>query len=115
MTTRVLIAGPLTYAHPDRIEAYVEGLPAWSTVIVGDGEVGAERAAREAAEARDDLRVHTFYADYATWTGDSVPVRDVQMVDAGQPDLVVTFGRGKSAEKVAALAALKGIPVEKMR
>jgi hypothetical protein len=62
-------------------------------VVINGGATGADRWAREWAEARGILIV-TFLADWKKFGPPAGPIRNQRMIDEGKPDLVIAFPGG---------------------
>lgn len=124
---KVLICGGRTYGTvientaADRARARYEGSRFYSvmekldadahvTRVIESGAKGADRLARDWAEDKN-IPVHTFKADWEGHGSFAGPLRNKQMLDEGQPDLVVAFPGKKGTANMCKLARAAGIEV----
>lgn len=86
---------------------------AWPRWIFNGGAGGADEAAREWALSHE-IGSRVFPADWATHGRAAGPIRNQQMLDEGQPDLVVALwdGSSRGTEDMIRRAVKAGVPVE---
>lgn len=89
---KVLVCGGRDFDDMDLVERTLDAIDV--TEIIEGGAQGADRLAREWAEFRR-VPVRTFKADWKRYGRGAGPQRNQQMLDEGQPDLVVAFPRRK--------------------
>ena len=110
---RILICGDRHYADTDKVKAYVDTLPQ-NTIVIHGGAKGADSIAGQCAINRE-LEVWKFTADWQRYGRGAGVIRNKQMLEMGQPDLVVYFHPNISASKgtknMAKIAQQSGVPV----
>lgn len=85
---RLLICGDRDYNHAAWVGYTIDHL-APTMVIEGEAR-GADTIARQEAERRD-IPVLRFPADWRKFGRAAGPIRNQQMLDEGEPDLVIAF------------------------
>jgi hypothetical protein len=99
---RVLICGSRTWSNRAAIEREVDLLLskyAPNEIVVIEGEArGADSLARAVAHERG-LMVMPFPADWQRYGRGAGPIRNKQMLDEGQPTLVIAFSEDISTSK----------------
>lgn len=81
------------------------------TEIIEGGARGADRIAGEWADERG-ISKRVFPADWDTHGLAAGPLRNQQMLDEGQPDLVIAFPGGAGTRDMMKRAKLADVPVE---
>ncbi len=79
-------------------------------VLIEGGALGADRIAREWAEAMS-IRVETYEADWMRHGRGAGPLRNTRMLEDGQPDMVVAFPGGRGTGNMVRQARARGIRV----
>ena len=91
---RVLVCGSRTYADAEMMHAVLHRL--WKetpfSCLIEGGARGADTLAREWAQ-KIALKTETYPAQWDKHKRAAGPIRNKQMLDEGQPDLVVAFPR----------------------
>ena len=116
----VLVCGGRDYQDAQQVFALLDRIDAACRVreIIQGGAAGADRWAREWANARNKP-LTTFHADWDNYGRSAGPKRNQRMIDEGKPDLVVAFpgGRGTAdmlrradAAEIARLTPNQGNP-----
>src|SRR3972149_6405940 len=88
---RVLICGDRNWTDVRTIRSWIAGLQEWGYTTLIEGEArGADSIARDEAILAG-IKVLPFPANWAKYGRAAGPIRNQQMLDEGQPDLVVAF------------------------
>lgn len=127
--TRVLVCGGREYGTRMTEEGYVvanrfeiEKLNStldalkkeFSDLIIIQGEAkGADSLARDWA-VRNNVAVISFPADWKTHGKSAGYQRNVQMLEEGEPDLVVAFPGGRGTAMMCDIARRAGVPVRQI-
>lgn len=80
------------------------------TRLANGGAAGADAMASGWALARG-VEVKTYHADWETHGRAAGPIRNQQMLDAEDPQVVIAFTGGKGTEDMIAKAKRKGVGV----
>jgi hypothetical protein len=105
---RVLVTGGRDYADAASVDAWLTSLT--PSVIAEGGASGADRLA--AIWAHDnDVRCETFPARWALHGRAAGPIRNQQMLDEFNPDIVLAFPGGRGTADMVARARKKGVRV----
>lgn len=108
---RVLICGGRDYS--DIAEMYrILGVLPISVVISGHAK-GADQMAEMYANERG-LAVEIYPADWEKHGKRAGPIRNIQMLDEGKPDMVVAFPGGKGTAHMVKIAKERDIFVAKV-
>lgn len=94
---RYLICGDRNWDDIERIAQFISTLPPDSVIIEGEAR-GADSIARECA-LEMGLEVVKFPADWKKFGKGAGPIRNLQMITEGRPDVVVAFHNNLSASK----------------
>lgn len=78
------------------------------TLLRQGGAKGADELAREWADEAD-VDFETFEADWEKWGNAAGPIRNQEMLDAGDVDLVLAFPGGRGTADMVAKAKRAGI------
>ena len=84
-------------------------IPPLTTIIHG-GAQGADEGAGDWAKS-EGCRVQIFKADWKKHGKAAGPIRNQQMIDVGQPDIVIAFPGGKGTADMVRRASAAGVPV----
>jgi hypothetical protein len=95
---RVLICGSRDFFDAKAINNVISKLKAGDVVIQGKAP-GADTTAENLAEARGDLEVQSFPAEWHKYGKRAGPIRNQQMLDEGKPDVVFAFYTDKKGSK----------------
>jgi hypothetical protein len=109
---RVLVCGGREFIDRALLEATLDQLFArrpFSVLIEGDAR-GADRMAGAWAEARGVAHL-TFKADWEVLGAKAGPIRNQQMLDEGEPDLVVAFAGRSGTDHMKRIARAAGVEV----
>jgi len=107
---RVLVCGGREFSDRDRVFEVLGGLDRIPSMIIQGGAIGADTFAREWAEAHGVL-CQTFEADRETLGRSAGPIRNKQMLEVGQPDLVVAFPGARGTANMVRQAKAAGVRV----
>lgn len=80
------------------------------TVVIQGGAYGADHLAKEWA-ATNDVTCIEFSADWDTYGKRAGYVRNVQMLEEGNPDMVLAFPGGKGTAMMVKIAKEAGVEV----
>mgnify|MGYP005867213267 CR=1 FL=1 len=105
---RVLVCGGRDYADIDRMYQILDSI-AIDDIISGHAR-GADQLAEVYAEGRD-INVTIFPAEWNKHGRAAGFIRNKQMLDEGQPDLVVAFPGGRGTANMVDLAKKAGVSV----
>lgn len=112
---RVLVCGGRDYSNTIQLFRTLDALAKHEIVdciIEGDAP-GADRIAGYWAKKRR-IDLYIFPADWKKYGRSAGPIRNKQMLDEGQPDLVVAFPGGKGTANMIEQANHAGIKVIKI-
>lgn len=113
---RVLVCGGRDYADWEKVQEVLGGLHA--AYRIGHVLHGAATGADSLADrwARRQLIAQTrFSADWDTHGKAAGPIRNQQMLDEGQPDLVIAFPGGRGTADMVRRAKAKGVEIHHVR
>jgi hypothetical protein len=107
---RVLVCGGRDYLDRDRLFMELDALrlARGVTVVISGCARGADTLGLEWAEARG-IEVTRFPADWETHRRAAGPIRNQQMLDEGNPDLVIAFPGGRGTADMVRRATAAGI------
>lgn len=83
--------------------------PAIMTIVHG-GAQGADEGADDWARS-EGYKVQVFKADWKKHGKAAGPIRNQQMIDVGQPDIVIAFPGGKGTADMVSRTSAPGVPV----
>ena len=109
---KVLVCGGRDFDDAALVEKTLDATEV--TEIIEGGAKGADRLARQWAESRE-IPVRTFKADWRRYGRGAGPKRNEQMLDEGEPDLVVAFPGGSGTESMMRLARAAGVLVRAVK
>lgn len=112
---RVLVTGGRDYSDRDAIFSELDALHAKEpgiTLLVNGGASGADKWARDWAEARR-VACDTYPADWKRWGRSAGPRRNQFMLIAGKPDLVLAFPGGDGTQDMVRRALSAGVQVQR--
>jgi len=109
---RVLVCGGRDFADQCAVDRCLDGLhdELGITRIIEGGARGADRFAYEWG-AINCVRVEHFVADWKTHGRAAGPIRNQQMLEEGEPDLVVAFPGGRGTADMIRRAKAAGLKV----
>lgn len=109
---RVLVTGGRHYSDKSRVYSTLDKIHAQTPIscIIEGGATGADRIGRMWALERS-VDVLTFPADWKAHGRAAGPIRNQQMIDEGNPDLVVAFPGGAGTANMVGLASGTGVKV----
>jgi hypothetical protein len=111
---RVLVCGGRYYTNMREMTRVLDGLVPRPTLIIQGGAFGADACASEWAYKRDVLE-RQFPADWKKHGRAAGPIRNQQMLDEGQPHLVVAFPGGFGTADMVRRARAAGVRVIEVR
>lgn len=112
---KVLICGGRDFRNETLLRTILDqrhGKHSFSRVIEG-GTRGVDAMAKRWAWGHQ-IPVITFKADWARYGPGAGPIRNQQMLDEGQPELVIAFPGGKGTADMVDRARRAGVPVEEI-
>ena len=80
------------------------------TLLIEGGAHGADSLAGKWADARG-IKRRTYMADWESLGRKAGPIRNKQMLDEGEPDLVIAFPGGRGTDNMCAQAEAAGVLV----
>lgn len=109
---RVLICGGRNYWDISAAEAF---LTEWSgdlsiTCVITGGARGADTIGHNWAIDKG-FKTEIYIADWVAHQRKAGPLRNIQMLNEGKPDVVIAFPGGKGTEHMKAIARKAGVPV----
>lgn len=107
----VLVCGGRGYADRARVYAVLDELI--PSLVIHGGAQGADRLAAEWAAVRNRLQ-KAYRADWATYGRAAGYIRNQQMLDDGEPELVVAFPGGRGTADMVRRARAAGVPVREV-
>ena len=111
---RVLICGDRNWNNFEKIKEVLDILPADTIIIHGDAR-GADKIAGQLAKERG-LEVIPYPADWDKYKKAAGPIRNMQMLKEGKPELVIAFHeditKSKGTKHMVSIATKAGVPVE---
>lgn len=106
---KVLVCGGRNFGRAHALATALSKLGQISLIIEG-GASGADNLANQYAHL-NDIPVRQFKADWKKHGRAAGPIRNKQMLDEGQPDLVVAFEGGKGTANMISQANKNGVKV----
>jgi predicted Rossmann-fold nucleotide-binding protein len=109
---KILVCGGRDYKNVSAVRHALTALHARKsiTLIIEGGAPGADRLAREWAEA-SGVPVRTFEAEWERFGRRAGPLRNKGMLDEGEPDGVVAFPGGTGTNNMIDLATAYRVKV----
>jgi len=111
---RILICGDRNWNDEKTMEGFFNTLPDNTVIIEGECK-GADKMARRQGEKRG-FQVLGFPADWNKYGKIAGPIRNIQMLEEGNPDLVVAFhndlSKSKGTKNMIKQAMDKGVRVK---
>lgn len=105
---KILVCGGRDYNDENKVfETLSEYLP---FELISGGARGADTFAQNYARVRG-LVAHIFYPNWSEFGKAAGFIRNRQMLDEGQPDLVVAFPGGRGTEMMVKIAKEAGVEV----
>lgn len=111
---RVLVCGGRDFQDMKWLTKVLDGLSPRPTLIIQGGAFGADACASEWAYKRDVLE-RQFSADWKKHGRAAGPIRNQQMLDEGQPHLVIAFPGGNGTADMVRRAKAAGVRVIEVR
>ena len=109
---RVLVCGGRDYKDAARVAQVLDTLHAQHgfTVVIEGGALGVDSWAALWAQGRG-IAGETYPADWTAYGKAAGPIRNLQMISNGKPDLVVAFPGGRGTADMVRRAKTAGIKV----
>jgi len=109
---KVLVCGGRNFNDALTLGSWLGGIHKQQgiSLLIEGGAPGADFMARKFAE-RQGIPTKTFEADWDRHGHAAGPIRNKQMLDEGQPDLVVAFEGGKGTKNMVSQAVEAGVRV----
>lgn len=113
---RILVCGGRGYNDQRKVfEVLDKALLAFKDVfIIQGGAIGADTAARRWAEDRS-VQYEEYPADWERYGKRAGYIRNVLMLEAGQPDLVIAFPGGNGTKMMIDLAKKANVNVREIK
>lgn len=112
---KVLVCGGRDFDDFEQLNTVLKGIlnDRWGEglTIIHGGARGADRMAGSWAEYHG-LEVEVYPADWNRYGKSAGYIRNAQMLEEGEPDLVVAFEGGRGTAMMIKLAKDAGVPVE---
>lgn len=98
---RVLVCGGRDFSDKGRVYNFLDKLNEQTTItqIIEGGATGADYLAKSWAVERGVV-VRTFYADWKMYGRAAGPIRNKQMINEGDPTIVVAFPGGSGTKNM---------------
>jgi hypothetical protein len=108
----VLICGGRDYADYGALSAWLDHFSGETpiAVVIHGGALGADSMAEQWAQERG-IAVLRFDADWQKHGRAAGPIRNKQMLDEGNPDLVLAFPGGRGTANMIEQSKARGVPV----
>lgn len=107
---RVLVCGGRDYVDRRGVYKCLDGLVPRPTQIIAGGANGADSLAVDWAGYRS-VPYRVFNADWEKHGRRAGPIRNQQMIDEGNPHLVMAFRGGRGTADMVRRAKAAGVPV----
>ena len=110
---RILICGGRDYEDAEAFEAIMGaflGKHQWFEAVIEGGALGADRMARDWA-MRHGICTITVLANWNKWGNSAGPIRNRQMLEKCNPDVVIAFPGGRGTKNMVEQAKHKGVEV----
>lgn len=111
---RILVCGDRNWSDASAIMRELEKYASANPVVIHGGARGADSLAGDTAY-RLGLQTEVFIADWQSYGRAAGPIRNTQMLDKGEPDLVLAFhgdlNRSRGTRNMVEQAKRRGIPV----
>ena len=105
---RALIAGGRNFTDKQFLEEYMSKYLEEVTVVISGTAKGADRLGEKWAQA-NNIPVDRYPAQWSRYGGAAGPIRNKEMLDKGNPDLVVVFKGGTGSKHMATIARKAGV------
>ncbi len=109
---RVIVCGGRRYADTQVVDESLAALLVSTDIVVTGGASGADRLAKEWAEAHG-LRTETYPAQWTRFGNAAGPIRNRYMASLGV-DAVVAFPGGRGTADMIRVASELGVPVHRV-
>jgi hypothetical protein len=112
---KVLVCGGRDYTNSKAVYTTLDALnlDGKQDCLISGGAKGADRLAEKYA-GDWNIPILVFEADWETYGKRAGYFRNKQMLDEGNPDLVVAFPGGKGTSMMVQIAEAAGVPVLKV-
>ena len=110
---RVLVCGGRDYTSLSRVCIELDKLDPKPTLLISGHARGADQIAEQWAK-ENKIPTRLFPADWDKYGKRAGYLRNVKMLEEGNPDLVVAFPGGKGTNMMIAIAESADIPVIKI-
>lgn len=109
---RILVCGGRNFSNKERLEYILSHTIWWEiiTCLIHGGAKGADSLAGEWAE-RIGIKVEVYPADWDKFGKAAGGIRNQQMLDEGDPDLVIAFPGGSGTADMIRRSRKAGIEV----
>lgn len=116
---KILVCGGRFYKDRDKVyhtlKTYIEDINAENIVIIHGDARGADRLASDFAfehKYKYNIEEQAFPANWGEYGRSAGYYRNLQMLEEGEPDLVIAFPGGKGTEMMVALAKKVKVPTK---
>lgn len=112
---RLLVCGSRDYKDKESLETILDNFnrSVEISVLIHGGSRGADSLAGKWA-TNNNIPVRVFYAQWKIHGLAAGPIRNHQMLNEGQPDLVIAFPGGTGTNDMVSKAEAAGIPVRRI-
>ena len=110
---RILVCGGRDYSDREKLTAVLKEYICDDLTIIQGGARGADELALKWAEAFGVARI-TFPAHWEKYGKRARYIRNVEMLNEGDPDLVIAFPGGKGTQMMITLAEAANVKVRKV-
>jgi len=105
---KILIAGGRNFSDKQFMYSYMRQYLGVATLVISGTAKGADRMGEKWAN-EFGIPVKRFPAQWSRYGSKAGPIRNRQMLDEGQPDLVIVFKGGRGSEHMATIAKKAGV------
>ena len=111
---RIIVCGGRDYKDEQYVWDVLFQYIDWNLTIIEGGAKGADRFAANFARYYNVHNI-TFHANWKLYGKRAGPLRNIEMLKEGKPDLVIAFPGGKGTAHMVRIALEAGIEVKDYR
>lgn len=105
---KILIAGGRSFSDKQFLFLYMDQWEDEATVVISGCAKGADSLGEAWAKSRG-IPVERFPAQWSRYGRKAGPLRNIEMLEKGKPDLVVVFKGGTGSKHMATIAKKAGV------
>lgn len=105
---KILIAGGRDFSDKDFLYRYMDQFLDQATLVISGCAKGADKLGEKWANDRG-IPVERFPAQWSRYGRKAGPLRNIEMLEKGKPDLVVVFKGGTGSAHMASIAKKAGV------